>query len=148
MKRSRPAFKSRQRGVAAVEFALVASIGGFLLLLIGIMELSRVLFIMNTASEATRLGARVAVVCDVDSPAILSRMRGMLSILEPDDISVVYAPPGCGPGNCQTVTISIDANTVVETFIPFMDFSVNLPAFSTTLPRESLSSTNNSLCTE
>lgn len=146
MKPSRPAFKSRQRGVAALEFALVASIGGFLLLLIGIMELSRVLFYMNTASEATRLGARVAVVCDINSPAIRNRMRGMLNILEPDDISVVYSPAGCGPGNCQTVTVSIASNTVVETFIPFMEFSVNLPAFSTTLPRESLNSTSNSLC--
>ena len=62
----------RQRGVAAVEFALIASI--FFMLLIGIMEMGRILFYWNTATEATRLGARLAVVCDIGDNAIKSRM--------------------------------------------------------------------------
>lgn len=136
----------RQRGATAVEFALVSAFGGFLLLLIGIMELGRVLFYLNTASEATRLGARVAVVCDVDSPAIKSRMQNMLRILEPEDISVNYTPAGCNAGTCQSVTVSISTAKVVDTVIPFVPFSINMPAFATTLPRESLSSTDNALC--
>ena len=58
----------KQRGVAAVEFALIASI--FFTLVFGVMEMGRMLFYMNTAAEATRLGARVAVVCDVKAAVI------------------------------------------------------------------------------
>ncbi len=42
----------RQKGVAALEFALIASV--FFTLLIGVMEMGRVLFYFNTAAEATR----------------------------------------------------------------------------------------------
>jgi hypothetical protein len=60
--RAHPLRFARQRGLAAVEFALIA--GMFFTLLIGIMEFSRVLFYWNTAAEVTRLAARSAVVCD------------------------------------------------------------------------------------
>ena len=135
-----------ERGAAAIEFALVSAFGGFLLLLVGIMELSRVLFYLNTAAEATRLGARVAVVCDVNSPAIKDRMRRMLTILEPADINVSYTPAACTAGTCRSVTVSISTAKVINTVIPFVSFSINMPAFATTLPRESLSSTDNPLC--
>ena len=69
----------RQRGVAAVEFALVASL--LFTLLFGVMEMGRVLFYWNTATEATRLGARLAVVCGKDAAVIKSRMGAMLGIL-------------------------------------------------------------------
>jgi len=137
----------RQRGATAVEFALVVGVGGFLVLLIGIMELSRVLFYMNTAAEATRLGARLAVVCNVDAPAIKNRMRNMLTVLDPDAITVSYNPAGCGIQTCQSVTVSISSAAAIQTVIPFVPFSINLPAFSTTLPRESMDSTDNAVCT-
>ncbi|MDQ9168916.1 pilus assembly protein [Oxalobacteraceae bacterium R-40] len=130
---------SRQRGVAAVEFAIIAPV--FFILLIGIMELGRVLFYMNSAAEATRFGARIAVVCDMDAAGIRSRMISRLHILEPEHIAVQYNPAGCGVGSCQSVTVSIDPSEVVmDTVIPFLGagFSVVMPAFSTTLPRESL----------
>lgn len=128
-----------QRGVAAIEFALIASI--FFTLLIGIVEMGRVLFLMNAAAEATRLGARVAVVCDVGSPAVRSRMRGLLRVLEDEDITVTYlpnAPGACTRSTCESVTVSIDRQ--VNTFIPFVPLIIDLPSFSTSLPRESLNS--------
>lgn len=138
--------RSRQRGVAAVEFAIVAGFGGFLLLLIGIMELSRVMFMLNTASEATRLGARVAVVCNVGAAAVRNRMTRMLNIPQAD-ITVTYEPAGCGQNTCRSVTVSISPNAIIDTVIPFVPFAINMPPFTTTLPRESLDSTDNALCT-
>ena len=76
----------RQAGAAAVEFALVASL--LFTLLFGIMEMSRVLFYWNTATEATRLGARLAVVCNKDAAAIKTRMSNMLGILTPGNIDI------------------------------------------------------------
>lgn len=132
----------RQGGAVAVEFALIASI--FFTLLFGIMEMSRVLFYMNTAAEVTRLGARVAVVCDVNSPIVKSKMMNMLGILAATDITVDYVPSGCSSDNCQSVTVSVAKN--VDTFIPFVPLTFSLPSFSTTLPRESLTSANNPIC--
>lgn len=138
---------SRQRGTAAIEFALVAGFGGFLVLLIGIMELSRVLFYLNSASEATRLGARLAVVCNINAPAIRTRMQERLQLLGDGDIVIEYNPPACNQGTCQSVTVSIAPSVTINTFIPFVPFSIALPSFTTTLPRESLNSTDNSVCT-
>jgi Flp pilus assembly protein TadG len=136
----------RQRGVAAVEFALVSVI--FFTLLIGVMELGRVLFYMNSAAEATRYGARIAVVCDIDDTAIQTRMNGRLNLLEPENIRIDYNPQGCTRSTCQSVTVSIPPNLTVDTFIPFLPqrFSIVMPSYTTTLPRESLSSTDNQLC--
>ena len=54
--------KVLQRGVAAVEFALVAI--PFFLLLFGAMEFGRLLYLWNTVQEVTRYAARQAVVTD------------------------------------------------------------------------------------
>ena len=132
---------SRQRGVVAVEFALVSVI--LLLMLFGLIEMSRILFYWNSAAEATRLGARMAVVCDLNEAAIKTRMRGRLSILPAASISVIYEPSGCGVDSCQSATVSINGDVVVQTLIPFMPAPLrfNVPSFSTTLPRESMQST-------
>ena len=55
----------KQRGVATVEFALVALL--FFTLLLAIIEIGRMLFIFNTMQEMTRRGAREAVVRWADS---------------------------------------------------------------------------------
>jgi Flp pilus assembly protein TadG len=131
--------RRRQGGVAAVEFALIASL--FFTLLIGIMEMGRVLFYWNSAAEATRLGARLAVVCDLDDTTIKSRMRTMLSILKTTDIKIVYEPASCNVNTCDSVTVSIQPTVRVATFIPYVPLSLTLPPFSTKLPRESMLST-------
>ncbi len=132
----------RQRGVAALEFALISTV--FFTLLIGIMEMGRVLFYWNTAGEATRMGARVAVVCDVNSSQsasnpVIKNMRSMLPILQPANVTVTYAPAGCDASSCTSVTVAI-TNVAVNTVVPFVPFNLTMPPFSTRLPRESLNS--------
>ncbi|MFZ2124752.1 MAG: TadE family protein [Rhodoferax sp.] len=65
--------KVLQRGVAAVEFALVAI--PFLLLLLGAMEFGRLLYLWNTAQEVTRNAARLAVVSNFDKDSIAEIKR-------------------------------------------------------------------------
>ena len=134
---SGPANQCKQRGVAAVEFALIASI--LFTLLIGAMEMSRVLFYWNTATEATRLGARLAVVCNQDAAIIKTRMSDMLGVLTPSNINITYTPSGCDINSCRSVTVNITGLTVA-TVIPFVPLSLNMPPFTTTLPRESMNS--------
>lgn len=64
--------KVLQRGVAAVEFALIAI--PFLLLLFGAMEFGRLLYLWNTAQEVTRNAARLAVVTDFNDSANIKRL--------------------------------------------------------------------------
>ena len=133
---SAPANWLKQRGVAAVEFALIASF--LFTLLFGIMEFGRVLFYWNATIEATRLGARLAVVCDKDAAAIKTKMSAMLNILTSDKIDIAYNPSGCTAATCTSVTVSILPGMNVPTFIPFLPLNMIMPPFTTTLPRESM----------
>ncbi|OJA76163.1 pilus assembly protein TadG [Burkholderia ubonensis] len=139
-----------QRGATVVEFALVAAI--FCTLLIGICEFGRVLFYWNTASEAMRLGARTATVCDADANVIKQRITTLMPLLKSANVSLSYAPSGCDSdaatarSTCTFVTLKV-TNITIKTLIPFLKVNVAMPPFTTTLPRESLmSSTGGTVC--
>ena len=88
-----------QRGAAAIEFAIVSAV--FFMLLLGAIEMGRLMWTWNAATEATRLGARMAVVCDINEPNIITRMQQRLPYLEPGNVSLTYLPSGCTDANCQ-----------------------------------------------
>lgn len=80
----------RQNGGAAVEFALVVMI--FLMLVFGILELARAMYICNTLQEVTRRAAAMAANTDFSDGASLQRVReygvlrnspGFLAFAEP-----------------------------------------------------------------
>jgi Flp pilus assembly protein TadG len=143
-------FPSRkyQRGAAVVEFALVAIV--FFMLLIGIVEMGRVLFTWNAMVEATRYGARVAAVCSPGNAAILGRMQKIMPGLTADQVSVCYADnfegavdsegnciSSCSLSTCKQVSVSVK-NIPVTTLIPVSAATIMVPPFTTTLPRESM----------
>lgn len=139
----RRAIGRRQSGAAVVEFALVSVV--LLLLVIGIIEWGRVLFLWNTAVEATRSAARTAVVCDLDAAMIRQRITALAPQIHADAVEVVYLPQGCSATVaplCEFVTVSLQPGAVqVQTLIPFVSFaSIAMPTFSTTLTTESLQS--------
>jgi Flp pilus assembly protein TadG len=138
-----------QGGATAVEFALLA--GVLVTLVLGIFEMGRVFFYMNTAAEATSTGARMAVVCDMNDPEIKTKMAAMLPIITnpATQINISYLPAGCNIGTCTSVTVSIAAGSVpITTYIPYLPLALTLPAFPTTLRRESMNSygTSNPVC--
>lgn len=139
---------SRQRGVAAVEFAIVSSL--LFTVLFGVMEMGRLLWTWNAAVEATRFGARLAVVCDLNDSHIKSRMISRLPSLATGNIVVTYLDPPaanntCTPANCKAVNVSLTGYTH-NTIIPFLPLSLTLPPFGTTLRKEFMSSTANEVC--
>lgn len=127
-----------QRGAAIVEFAIVATL--FFVLLVGIVEAGRVLFTWNSAVEATRRGARMAVVtAPGDATTIRDEVRRIMPDLADNQISITYLPAGCTPTTCDYVTVSVGepvAYSVTPLVVPIGPLA--LPPFSTTLPRESL----------
>ena len=139
---------SAQRGVAAVEFALISSL--LFTLLFGVMEMGRLLWTWNAAVEATRLGARLSVVCDIGDADIKARMITRLPVLAATNISITYlnppaAPNTCTAANCKAVRVALSGYTH-DTIIPFMPLSLTLPAFGTTLRKEFMNSTANEVC--
>jgi hypothetical protein len=138
-----PRRHSRQRGVAAVEFAIVSSL--LFTVLFGVMEMGRLLWTWNAAVEATRYGARLAVVCDKNDSHIKSRMIGRLPSLASGNIVVSYLPDACTADTCTQVTVSLTGYTH-DTIIPFVPLSLTLQPFSTTLRKEFMSSTANEVC--
>jgi Flp pilus assembly protein TadG len=128
----------QQRGAVAVEFAVISAL--FLLtLLVGIIELGRAFFYMNATAEATRWGARVAVVCDVSEATrdfVRQGMREYVNVLNDGDIDITYVSEA---GTYRSVTVSV-AGATFDTVIPFVPLTWTIPLFATTLPTESLDS--------
>ncbi len=145
MKRILRSPRKRQNGAAVVEFALIAIV--FFMLLIGIIEMGRVLFTWNAMVEATRYGARVAVVCGTNDAAILSRMQQIMPALTATNVSVTYTPSGCSVADCQQVSVSVQGVSI-SPLIPRPSppdqpmqqtpWVLTVPPFTTTLPRESM----------
>ena len=140
-----------QRGVTTVEFAIVAAV--FLMVLFGVIEIGRALFIANALSESTRRGARVATICPVGDPrpaqvAILSDGNGR-SLIAPNlttaNVVVSYlnqaGAPLANPAGSYAAIRYVQVRIVGFTqqlLIPFVMPEFLMPAFTATLPIESL----------
>lgn len=137
--------KNSQSGATIVEFALSLLI--FLTFFLGITDFSRMLFTWNAANEATRMGARYAVVCDntFNQDAIMARMQRLLPQIA--EIDVQWVPEACGPGTCEGVTVSI-LNLDYQWISPIAGLAamaaIRMPEFSTYLPREVMRQDTNS----
>lgn len=137
-----------QRGTTTVEFAFISTWA--MVFVIGMIELGRVMMVWNAAVEATRLGARRAAVCNVVDSAertkLETAMKAMLGLADTTGItaSITLTPAGCDNATtqCAAVTAAFTGGSV-PTVIPFVTFIPTLPSFSTTITRESMSSTNN-----
>jgi Flp pilus assembly protein TadG len=138
-------FIHRQAGATTVEFALALVI--FLTFLLGITDFSRMLFTWSAANEATRAGARYAVVCDNtgNEAAVLARMQQLLPQIS--DITMNWIPNGCGPTTCEGVTVSI-TNLNYQWISPIAGLAalaaIPMPTFSTFLTREMMGQDPNS----
>ena len=131
--------KKKIKGVYTVEFTLVA--GLFFLTIIMILEAVNYMFLMNTASEVTRRGARMAAVCNIGAAGIIREMTTRYPGLTAQNVTFNYLPAGCNQGNCQTVTVRLAGlNTTI------IGVNAIIPNFATTLPRESMNSTLNPAC--
>lgn len=129
--------RQREAGATTVEFALVLVI--FLTFLLGVTDFARMLFTWNAATEATRAGARYAVVCDdgAHSAQVLARMQAMLPQITA--VNVTWSPAACTPATCQAVTVEITGLNY-QWISPIAGLSrrasLAMPTFSTYLPRE------------
>lgn len=136
--------RRRQSGLAAVEFAIVGATA--MVILFGCIETGRTLFVWNAVGEATRRGARVAIVtasADAARQAVLAYSPNVMKSLTTANVKVSYCNEtgsACGDApaaDTAFVTVSIQDYTHALV-IPGLQLTLSVPAFSTTLPAESL----------
>ncbi|CAN7299182.1 TadE/TadG family type IV pilus assembly protein [Variovorax sp. LjRoot84] len=129
--------KRKQTGATIVEFALGLII--FFMFLFGITDFARMLFTWSAANEATRAGARYAVVCDdtFQQAQVLAKMQTLLPQI--NAIDVAWIPSGCNAATCEGVTVTITSLNY-QWISPIAGAArlapIPMPTFSTFLPRE------------
>lgn len=139
----------KQRGATAIEFCLVLLL--FFMFLLGILDFSRMLFTWNAANEATRAGARYAVVCatPTDESQVIVKMQALLPQIT--DINLDWEDEfgninTCTAATCVGVTVTIvgmDYQWISP--LPGMASKViPMPTFSTFLTREVMRADPNS----
>lgn len=146
------------RGAYTVEFALVGLLLFFVLF--SILEMGRLFFTVTALNETVRRGARLAAVCDISDPIVLRRAifnaatdsgaSSLISDLDTADLSLVYldqngaavaSPNDLSGANgfraIRYVELRLQ-NFNFNFLIPGFGGSFTLPAFRSTMPRESL----------
>jgi len=145
---------ARQKGMTLVEFAIVGALA--IMLIFAVLEIARAFFVSSALNEATRRGARMAVVCPINDPAIaqvatfnvpgagntspivrdLDTTDFVLEYLKGDG-TVLTSPAGAEFMDIRYVQVRV-VNFEHELLIPYANFTFTMPEFSTRLPRESL----------
>jgi hypothetical protein len=146
--------RHQQKGLYIVEFTLVATL--FFVLLFGVIEFARALFVWNTLTEATRRGARLAVVCPVGHASIANvtvfnapsaaGSSPILPGLNSADVVTEYLDQAgvatASFNNIRYVRVSIvgfQHTLLIPPLLPGLPtMTLTAPTFETTLPRESL----------
>lgn len=143
--------RKSQQGLATVEFAIVGAV--FFMVLFGVLEFGRALFVANLMVEGTRRGARVAAVCGVGSASIATAAvfadgtgsSRFVPGLDTDDVAVSYlnqagAPVANPLENMASISyVQVRIVGYQQTMmIPFIMSSFLMPEFTATLPAESL----------
>lgn len=139
----------RLQGMTMVGWAIIGVAG--LIILLGVMEVSRALFVWNTIKETARRGARVAAVCPMYHPAVKrtimfgesngSNHSSVLAGLSNANISLLYLDKyGNVTMNYSDVAyVRVGIYNYQHTLLmPFIVQTMTLPSFTATLPTENL----------
>ena len=139
MKRSikKPRKFAHRRGASAIEFALIAPL--MIAFTFGLVEIGRIMLVKQTATHATREGARIAVRPTADSDDIIERVNEELALLAISDANVEVEPASieeAEPGSQVTVRVRINIDSI--SWIPgFFDFETSDIVAESSMRRES-----------
>lgn len=126
-----------RNGVAAVEFALVVPL--FLLLVFGIIEFGRALMVQQVLVNASREGARLAVLDSASSANVVNTVSDYLQDASIDipQSGISVSPDPAAVINNQQITVSVSVPFSEVSWMPPFIYNGNLQA-STTMRSEKL----------
>ena len=124
-------------GASAVEFALIAPL--MITFTFGLVELGRLMLVKQTATHATREGARIAVRPTADSDEVIDRVNQELALLSIQGATIEVEPElveEADPGSEVTVRVRVGIDSV--SWIPgFFDFTATEIVAESSMRRES-----------
>ena len=152
-------FSGNEKGTSVAEFAIVALV--FFMILIGIIEFGRLLYTHNALTDAARRGARYATLhagnkgecvqnavvygetrVDPETCELIGTPTALISGLTPGNVFVDYQGVGEHPYNMNTGTVTVTIeNYFFNLSIPLFTRTLDMPAYTTTLPAESAGTT-------
>jgi len=134
-------FNSDERGSTLVEYSIAALV--FVTSMFAVMEFGRALWVHNALSDATRRGARYAV---LNSPANIAQVKNVVVYGDPaggsksivpnlstNDVTVTYSAMAVNTGSA---TVSINSYQF-QFVIPIVGTTINMPKYTTSLTGES-----------
>jgi hypothetical protein len=134
----------KMRGVAIVEFAIVAAM--LMAILFGCLEFGRATYTLAALNEGTRRAARLAAVCPINDAVIKPAVNfaGLVGFNSGANVNLQYldvngAALGGAPaaGSVFYVKVGITGYNI-PLVIPGMNVTITSPSFAVTLPAESL----------
>lgn len=137
-----PNIRTSERGGSLIEFTIVAAV--FFLMLVGIVAVGNLYYTHNALVEATRRGARYAVLHPTGSTTDVQNVvlygtdepadgaRTVVYNLQPDNVTVNYQGLNLAQG---TVTVTIE-NYTFPFVLPTRTTSITMPPYRTTLTGE------------
>ena len=130
--------KQARVGAAVVEFAVVGPL--MIMLTMGMMEVGRAVMVKQLLVNASREGARMAILPSATSQNVIAQVQSQLAASSINGTTVTLTPSllqNAPAGTPVTVAISVNANQV--SWIPNPAFTLNRTiTASTTMRRESL----------
>lgn len=121
----------RHRGVAAVEFAVVAPV--FFLVVLGIIEFGRMVMVQQVITNAAREGARISVLDSATTARVTTRVNDYLAAASLRGATVLVSPnppTSAGFDEPVSVEIRIPFSAVSPLTSPFLSSGVVLSAES------------------
>ena len=129
--------KASRLAASAVEFALVAPL--MIAFTFGLVELGRMMLVKQTATHATREGARIAVRPTATTSEVVERVNDELALMGIQNATVETVPASVEattPGGIITVRVAIDISSI--TWVPgFLDLDSTQIVAESSMRRES-----------
>ena len=130
--------KTKRQGIAAVEFAIVAPV--LITLVLGMIEVGRALMVQQIIVNASREGARTAVMEGATVSSVKTYVQGYLSDMSisimPDTITVQPDPSTSANGTPISVTLTVPYSDV--NWLPVPEYVSGNLAASTSMRLERL----------
>lgn len=129
--------RENRSGVAAVEFAVIAPL--MMLFTFGLIEIGRFMLVKESATQATREGARVAVRPFATNDEIVQSINSELAIMSIENATITIDPPdldAAEPGSLVTIKVEILPSEI--SWVPgFIDLGGAMITAESTMRRES-----------
>jgi Flp pilus assembly protein TadG len=96
--------RRQRKGVAAVEFAIVAPV--FFLMVIGIIEIGRAMMVQQVLINASRVGARRAVMLSSSEQAVIDAVKEYAAGVGVRGVTVSVSPNPATASTGEAVTVN------------------------------------------